>query len=205
MRPGEPPLTEDDAIPANPDNEYGWEKLYAERVAMACGRRYGTKVRIARFENCYGPEGTWSGGREKAPAAICRKVAEAGDSGTIEVWGNGTAVRNYTYVDDLVRGIYMLMQSNLEGPANIGGDEHVTVAGLVDTVIDVSGKRIRKKYVEGPVGVQSRNFDKARIKSLGWEAKISLKEGIARLYPWIEAQVGAMRKGQQGATQKAVV
>jgi nucleoside-diphosphate-sugar epimerase len=197
MRPGEPPLTEDDAIPANPDNEYGWEKLYAERVAMAYGRRYGTKVRIARFENCYGPEGTWTGGREKAPAAICRKVAEAEDGGTIEVWGDGTAVRNYTYVDDLVRGIYMLMQSSLEGPTNIGGDEHVTVAQLVDTVIDVSGKRIRKKYVEGPVGVQSRNFDKARLKSLGWQAKISLREGIARLYPWIEAQVGAVPEAKR--------
>jgi nucleoside-diphosphate-sugar epimerase len=205
MRPGEPPLTEDDAVPANPDNEYGWEKLYAERVAMACGRRYGTQVRIARFENCYGPEGTWNGGREKAPAAICRKVAEAEDGGTIEVWGDGAAVRNYTFVDDLVRGIYMLMQSNLEGPANIGGDERVTVNELVDTVIDVSGRRIRKKYVEGPVGVQSRNFDKARIKSLGWEAKISLKEGIARLYPWIEAQVEAAHKARHRATQKAVV
>jgi nucleoside-diphosphate-sugar epimerase len=203
MRPGEPPLTEADAVPANPDNEYGWEKLYAERVAMAYGRRYGTKVRIARFENCYGPEGTWTGGREKAPAAICRKVAEAEDGGTIEVWGNGKAVRNYTYVDDLVRGVYMLMQSDLEGAANIGGDEHVTVAQLVDTVIDVSGKRIRRKYVEGPVGVQSRNFDKARMKSLGWEAKVSLREGIARLYPWIEAQVGAMPQAKRGRRKTA--
>ena len=116
MEPDEPPLTEDDAIPANPDNEYGWEKLYAERVAMAYGRRYGMKVRIARFENCYGPEGTWTGGREKAPAAICRKVAEAEDGGTIEVWGDGTAIRVFTYVDDLVDGIFVLMQSDLEGP-----------------------------------------------------------------------------------------
>ena len=181
MQRGEPTLTEDDAIPANPDNEYGWEK-----------------VRIARFENSYGPEGTWNGGREKAPAAICRKVAEAEDGGTIEVWGNGTAVRNYTYVDDLVAGIYLLMQSDLEGPANIGGDEYVTVSELVDTVIEVSGKRIRKKHVEGPVGVQSRNFDKARIKSLGWEAKISLREGIARTYSWIEGQVGkAVEEGRR--------
>ena len=202
MMPGEPQLTEDDAIPANPDNEYGWEKLYAERVAMAYGRRYGMKVRIARFENCYGPEGTWTGGREKAPAAICRKVAEAEDGGTIEVWGNGMAVRNYTYVDDLVEGVYLLMQSNLEGPVNIGGDEHVTVGQLVDTVIEVSGKKIRKKYVEGPVGVQSRNFSKARIKSLGWEAKTSLREGIARLYPWIEAQVGAAPEAKIGRRKK---
>jgi nucleoside-diphosphate-sugar epimerase len=198
MRPGEPALTEDDAIPANPDNEYGWEKLYAERVATAYGRRYGTKVRIARFENCYGPEGTWTGGREKAPAAICRKVAEAEDGGTIEVWGDGTAVRNYTYVDDLVEGIYKLMHSDLEGPANIGSDEYVTVDELVDTVIRVSGKRILKRYVEGPVGVQSRNFSKARMKSLGWEARTSLREGIARTYPWIEAQVGAAPEAKRG-------
>jgi len=192
MRPGEPPLTEEDAIPANPDNEYGWEKLYAERVAMAYGRRYVMKVRIARFENCYGPEGTWRGGREKAPAAICRKVAEAGDGGTIEVWGDGTAVRNYTYVDDLVEGIFVLMQSELEGPVNIGGEEYVTVAELVKTVIEVSGKRIKVKYVPGPVGVQARNFSKERIKSLGWEAQVSLREGITRTYRWIEEQVMAL-------------
>jgi len=192
MQPGEPPLTEEDAIPANPDNEYGWEKLYAERVAMAYGRRYGMKVRIARFENCYGPEGTWRGGREKAPAAICRKVAEVEDGGTIEVWGDGTAVRNYTYVDDLVEGIFMLMQSELEGPVNIGGEEYVTVAELVKTVIEVSGKRIKVKYVPGPVGVQARNFSKERIKSLGWEARVSLREGIARTYRWIEEQVKAL-------------
>ncbi len=205
MQLGEPELTEDDAIPANPDNEYGWEKLYAERVAMAHGRRYGMKVRIARFENTYGPQGAWTGGREKAPAAICRKVAEAEDGGIIEVWGSGTAVRNYTYVDDLVEGILRLMHSDLEGPVNIGGDEHVTVAELVDTVVGVSGKRIRKKYVEGPVGVQSRNFSKARIKSLGWEAKICLKEGIARTYPWIAAQVEAARDRRRGATKGRVV
>ncbi len=189
MERGEPPLTEDDAIPANPDNEYGWEKLYAERVAMAYGRHHPMKVRVARFQNCYGPEGTWTGGREKAPAAICRKVAMAENSGTVPVWGDGTAIRAYTYVDDLVEGVYVLMQSDLEGPAIIGSDEYVTVDELVETVIDISGKAIHKSYVEGPVGVHARNFSKARIKSLGWEAKYSLKEGIARTYPWIEAQV----------------
>jgi len=189
MQPGEPALTEDDAIPANPHNEYGWEKLYAERVAMAYGRHYDMNVRIARFQNCYGPEGTWTGGREKAPAAISRKVAEAEDSGIIHVWGDGTAIRAYTYVDDLVDGIYTLMQSDLEGPVNLGSDERVTVAELVRTVIEVSGKRVNVKYVPGPVGVHARNFSKARIKSLGWRAKVSLKEGIALTYPWIETQV----------------
>ncbi len=193
MQPGEPALTEDDAIPAHPDNEYGWEKLYAERVAMAYGRHTDMKVRIARFQNCYGPVGTWRGGREKAPAAICRKVAEAEDGGTIEVWGHGVAVRAYTYVDDMVDGIYLLMHSGLEGPVNIGSSEHVTVDELVETVIEVAGKEIHKKYVEGPVGVQSRNFSKKRIHSLGWRAKVFLKEGLGYTYPWIETQVKAAR------------
>jgi GDP-D-mannose 3',5'-epimerase len=201
MAPGDPEMTEDDAIPAQPDNEYGWEKLYAERVAMAYGRHTDMKVRIARFQNCYGPEGTWRGGREKAPAAICRKVAMAengpstgsGQGGTIPVWGDGTAIRAYTYVDDLIEGIYMLMHSDFEDPVNIGSSQYVTVDELVDTVIEVSGKTIHKKYVEGPVGVQARNFSKARIHSLGWEAKFSLKEGIERTYPWIERQVKMLR------------
>jgi GDP-D-mannose 3',5'-epimerase len=197
MAPGEPEMTEDEAIPANPDNEYGWEKLYAERVAMAYGRHYPMRVRIARFQNCYGPEGTWRGGREKAPAAICRKVAEAEDGGTIEVWGDGTAIRAYTYVSDLVDGIYLLMQSDLEEPVNIGSEEYVTVDELVNTVIEVSGKEIHVRHIKGPVGVQARNFSKERIRSLGWEAKVSLKEGIARTYPWIEEQVKAARMSKK--------
>lgn len=201
MEPGEPEMTEDEAIPANPNNEYGWEKLYAERVAMAYGRRYGMKVRIGRFENCYGPEGTWSGGREKAPAAICRKVADAEDGGTIEVWGDGTAIRSYTYVSDMVDGIFMLMQSDLEGPVNIGSPEYVTVDELVATVIEASGKRINVKYIEGPVGVQSRNFSNERIYSIGWRPTVSLREGIAVTYRWIEAQVKAARK-QSEAPQR---
>jgi GDP-D-mannose 3',5'-epimerase len=191
MQPGEPEMTEDEAVPANPDNEYGWEKLYAERMAMAYARNCDIKVRIARFQNCYGPEGTWTGGREKAPAAICRKVAEAEDGGTIEVWGDGSAIRSYTYVTDMVDGIYMLMQSDLEGPVNIGCPQYVTVDELVAVVIEVSGKEIHIKHVDGPVGVHSRNFSNARIYSLGWRAKVFLKEGISLTYPWIEAQVKA--------------
>jgi GDP-D-mannose 3',5'-epimerase len=194
MQPGEPEMTEAEAIPANPDNEYGWEKLYSERIAMAYERNLGMKVRIARFQNCYGPYGTWTGGREKAPAAISRKVAEVGDGGTIEVWGDGTAVRSYTYVDDMVDGIYLLMQSDLQGAVNIGCPEYVTVDELVKTVAEVSGKTIHIKHIEGPVGVQSRNFSNERIYSLGWQAKHYLKDGISRTYPWIEEQVNKARE-----------
>jgi len=189
MQPGEPELTEDDAVPADPDNEYGWEKLYAERMAQAYGRRFGLPVRIARFQNCYGPEGTWRGGREKAPAAICRKVAEAPHGGSIEVWGDGSAIRSYTYVDDLVEGICSLMHSDLEGPVNIGSPEYVSVKELVEAVIAKSGKVLDVAYVDGPVGVQSRNFSHARIESLGWQAKFSLEEGIGRTYEWVDRQV----------------
>ena len=191
MTPGEPELKEEEAYPALPDNEYGWEKLYAERVALAFGRKHGMEVRIARFQNCYGPEGTWTGGREKAPAAICRKVAEATDGGTIDVWGDGTAIRSYTYVDDMVDGIVRLTASSLAGPANIGSAEYVSVAELVRTVADVAAKAIRVRYVEGPVGVQSRNFSNERIYSVGWRPRYSLKDGIARTYPWVQAQVEA--------------
>jgi GDP-D-mannose 3',5'-epimerase len=193
MQPGEPEMTEAEAIPAHPDNEYGWEKLYSERMAQAYARHYSMAVRIARFQNCYGPEGTWTGGREKAPAAICRKVAEAEEGGTIDVWGDGTAVRSYTYVGDMVDGIYRLMHSDLEGAANIGCPQYVTVDELVHTVAKVAGKRIQIRHVEGPVGVQSRNFSNARIESLGWRARVFLEEGIGYTYPWIEAQVEAQR------------
>jgi nucleoside-diphosphate-sugar epimerase len=189
MKPGESEMSENEAIPAQPDNEYGWEKLYSERVAMAYSRRYGMTVRIARFQNCYGPEGTWRGGREKAPAAICRKVAEVKDGGTIEVWGDGKAIRSYTYVADMVEAIYLLMQSDLDGPVNIGCPQYVSVDELVHIVSEVAGKKIYIEHVKGPVGVQSRNFSNARIYSTGWRAKYFLKDGISLTYPWIESQV----------------
>ena len=189
MQPGEPEMTEAEAIPANPDNEYGWEKLYAERIAQAYARHNPIEVRIARFQNCYGPYGTWTGGREKAPAAMCRKIAAVEDGGTIEVWGDGTAIRSYTYVSDMVDGIYMLMQSDMEGAANIGCPQYVTVDELVTAVAKVSGKTIHIKHIDGPVGVQSRNFSNERIYSLRWEAKVFLEEGIGHTYAWIEEQV----------------
>jgi nucleoside-diphosphate-sugar epimerase len=195
MEPGEPELTEEQGLPALPDNEYGWEKLYAERTALAYGRRFGMQVRIARFQNCYGPEGTWTGGREKAPAAICRKVAEADDGGTVEVWGDGSAIRSYTYVDDMVDGICRLTHSGLTTPVNIGSPEYVSVDELVRAVAEIAGKRIRILHVAGPVGVRSRNFSNERIYSTGWRAGFSLRDGMARTYPWVEAQVRAHQPG----------
>ena len=188
MKKGEPEMTEAQAVPANPDNEYGWEKLYSERFAEAYSRHSKMEVRIARFQNCYGPEGTWRGGREKAPAALCRKVACAPEGGEVEVWGDGSAVRSYTYIDDMVDGIYRLMQSNLKGAVNIGCPQYVDVKELLETVADVAGKRIVLKPVKGPVGVQSRNFSNERIYSIGWTSKFNLRAGIEQTYPWVLEQ-----------------
>ncbi len=186
---GEEHISEQDAYPALPDNEYGWEKLYAERTALAFARNRGIEVRIARFQNCFGPYGTWRGGREKAPAAICRKVAMAEDGGEIEVWGDGTALRCYTYVEDLCAGVHALMQSDLRKPTNIGTEEIVSVNGLVDAVARVAGKEIQIRHVDGPVGVLARYHTIDRIRSTGWGARYSLEDGIKTTYPWIQRQV----------------
>ncbi len=191
MDPNEPELSEEEAYPAQPDNEYGWEKLYAERMAMAYGRMHGMKVRLARFQNTYGPEGTWHGGREKAPAALSRKIAEAEDGGTIEIWGDGSAMRAYTYIDDLLDGILLLMKSDLKNGVNIGRRQYVSVIELVQTIAEASGKKINIKHIEGPVGVKARNFRNDLIKSIGWKSSYSLRAGIANTYPWVKAQVEA--------------
>ena len=158
---------------------------------MAYGRRHEMTVRLARFQNCYGPEGTWRGGREKAPAAMCRKIAEAPDGGTIEIWGDGTAMRAYTYVDDMVDGIVTLMKSDLENGVNIGRREYVSVDELALLVAGIAGKKIHLRHVDGPVGVRARNFLAPRMASIGWESKVSLREGLSRTYPWIASQVEA--------------
>jgi GDP-D-mannose 3',5'-epimerase len=198
QQPDEPDLTEDDAYPAQPDNEYGWEKLYSERVALAYRRNQGMTVRVARFQNCYGPYGTWNGGREKAPAAMCRKVAAVEDGGTIEVWGDGTAMRVFTYVDDLVDGIHLLMQSDVEEPTNIGADERISVNGLVALVAEVAGKTVNTRHVDGPVGVHARNHSSDRIRAMGWVDRHSLRDGIAKTYPWVKEQTEqAMARGEK--------
>ncbi len=189
MKIGEDALTEEEAYPALPDNEYGWEKLYSERVVSAYGRKYGITVKISRFQNCYGPEGAWIGGREKAPAAICRKIAEAQDGGTIEVWGDGTAVRSFMYIDDLLDGIRLLMNSNVSEPVHIGSPEYVSVNQLVEVVSMIAKKRINIKYVSGPRGAESRNISNEKIYALGWKPKFSLEDGIRLMYPWVEEQV----------------
>ena len=190
MELGEAELTEDDAYPALPDNEYGWEKLYAERAVASYAREGRFQARIARFQNCYGPEGTWTGGREKAPAALCRKVAESTD-GTIEVWGDGSAVRSFIYVDDLVEGVRRLVDSEVSDPTNIGTREYVSVQELVELVASSAERQITPLWVPGPVGVQSRNFSNDRIESLGFDPKFGLVQGLANTYPWIANQVAS--------------
>lgn len=188
MQPGEPELPEEGAYPARPDNEYGWEKLYSERMLMAFGRKYGMQARIARFQNCYGPEGTWNGGREKAPAAMCRKIALAKNGDDIEIWGDGSAIRSYTYIDDMVDGIHRLTESDLQGPTNIGSPQYINVRELVAAVARVAGKKIGIRSVPGPVGVQSRAFSNAKIDSLGWKARHDIVSGLEKTYPWVAAQ-----------------
>ncbi len=198
MQPDEPDITEDDAYPAQPDNEYGWEKLYSERMAKAYERNFGMITRLARFQNCYGPYGTWNGGREKAPAALSRKIAAMGDDGSIEIWGDGSAMRVYIYVDDLVDGIYLLMQSDEERPTNIGSDQRVSVNELVQVIEKISGKNVDIKHIDGPVGVQARNHSSARIRALGWECKHDLAAGMEKTYPWVKEQtLVAMERGEE--------
>jgi GDP-D-mannose 3',5'-epimerase len=181
-------LREEDAYPADPDNFYGWEKLFTEKMCEAYKRDYGLSVRIVRYHNIYGPEGTYKGGREKAPAALCRKVAEASDPGTITIWGDGKQTRSFCYIDDAIVGTVKLMESDFDEPINIGSERLVTIDQLADIIIKISGKTITKKYdLSAPQGVRGRNADISLArKVLGWEPKVSLEEGLARTYKWIE-------------------
>ena len=184
-------LKEGDAYPADPDNFYGWEKLYTEKMCEAFKKDYDLDIRIARYHNIYGPEGTYKGGREKAPAALCRKVAEASNPGEIEIWGDGKQTRSFCYIDDCLRGTIMLMESDYLEPLNIGSDTLVTIDELSDKIIKISGKTISKKYdTTAAQGVRGRNADLDLVKKiLGWEPKISLEEGLSKTYKWVEEQV----------------
>ena len=188
-------LRESDAYPAAPDSEYGWEKLFSERLYMSYMRNYGVEVRIARFHNIFGPEGTWTGGREKAPAAICRKVAEAKDGEEIEIWGDGKQTRTFLYIDECLEGVRRLMNSEFTGPVNIGSEELISINDLAKMVIGFSGKNLSLNHVEGPQGVRGRSSNNDLIKEkLGWVPSKPLKEGMKITYKWIEEQVKEQKK-----------
>jgi GDP-D-mannose 3',5'-epimerase len=188
------PLKEEDAYPAQPQDAYGWEKLVAERLCLHYREDYGIETRIVRFHNIFGPLGTWEGGREKAPAALCRKIAVAKLTGSheIEIWGDGEQTRSFCHIDDCVKGIYKLMRSHCGEPLNLGQDRMVSINQLADMIAEIAGIRIIKKHVPGPQGVRGRNSDNTRLRQvLGWEPEISLEEGLLRTYTWIETQVRA--------------
>jgi GDP-D-mannose 3',5'-epimerase len=186
------PLREEDAYPAQPQDAYGWEKLLAERLGLHYHEEYGMATRIVRFHNIFGPFGTWQGGREKAPAALCRKVAVAKltNNSEVEIWGDGEQTRSFCYIDDCVTGLFKLMQSDYTEPLNLGQDRLVTISQLADMIAAIAGIRIIKKYIPGPQGVRGRNSDNSRLRQvLQWEPEMTLEEGLAYTYAWIEDQV----------------
>lgn len=190
MDPDNPKCSEDSAYPAQPDSEYGWEKLFSERLYLSYQRNHGLEVRIARFHNIFGPEGTWDGGREKAPAALCRKVALAHDGGEIEIWGDGKQTRSFLYIDECLEGIRRLMNSSFSGPVNIGSEEMVTINRLASIVAEIAGKKLSLKHIPGPLGVRGRNSDNDLIKlKLGWAPSEKLADGLATTYHWIKRQM----------------
>lgn len=204
--PGSPNCAEDSAYPAAPDSEYGWEKLFSERLYLAYARNHGIGVRIARYHNVFGPEGTWTGGKEKAPAALCRKVAAAPHGGEIEIWGDGNQTRSFLYIDECVEGTLRLMRSDFSGPVNIGSEEMVSINELAQMIMQVARKTVSIRHIPGPTGVRGRSSDNRLIRQrLGWAPGQPLAAGLAATYPWIEAQVrrneltvGAERYGDGG-------
>ena len=195
MDPDNPKCSEDSAYPAAPDSEYGWEKLFSEHLYLSYHRNYGLDVNIARFHNIFGPEGTWTDGREKAPAAMCRKVAETPENGEIEMWGDGKQTRSFLYIDECLEGIRLLMDSDFSGPVNIGSEEMVTINQLAEMAMDIAGKHLTIKHIPGPLGVRGRNSDNNLIsQKLGWKPSKLLKDGMIKTYKWIEQQVKEANK-----------
>jgi GDP-D-mannose 3',5'-epimerase len=190
LDPDNPKCSEDSAYPAAPDSEYGWEKLFSERMYASYARNKGMEVRVARYHNIYGPEGSWNDGKEKAPAALCRKVAMANNQGEIEVWGDGVQTRSFLYIDDCVDATIALTRSEFEGPVNIGSEEMISINNLALLIADVSGKKITINNIPGPEGVRGRNSDNKLIgEKIGWQPKYTLRDGIEKTYPWIDQQV----------------
>jgi GDP-D-mannose 3',5'-epimerase len=194
LDPNNPKCSEGSAYPAAPDSEYGWEKLFSERLYLAYSRNLGIDVKIARFHNIFGPQGTWNGGKEKAPAAMCRKVAEATNGGTIEVWGDGMQTRSFLYIDECLDGVRKLMESSFSGPVNIGSDEMISINDFAQMAIDISGKNLKIENVSGPLGVRGRNSDNELIfRELGWKPSLKLIDGMTITYKWILNQVQEQR------------
>ena len=192
LDPDNPNCAEDSAYPANPDSEYGWEKLFSERLYLAYNRNYGMQCRVARFHNIFGPEGTWEGGKEKAPAAMCRKVAMAENGSSIEVWGDGQQTRSFLYIDECIDGVLRLTRSKFEGPVNIGSEEMISINDLARMVIEISGKDLSIENIPGPEGVRGRNSDNTLIREkLDWAPEEPLAKGMERVYAWISTQVAA--------------
>lgn len=190
QNPDNPNCEEKSAYPAAPDSEYGWEKLFSERLFLAYNRNHGMSNRVARYHNIFGPQGAWQGGKEKAPAAICRKVALAANDGDIEIWGDGLQTRSFLFIDECLEGTIRLTRSNFEGPVNIGSDEMVTINQLVDIVSDIAGKKLHKIHIPGPTGVRGRNSDNRLIEEkLGWRPSLTLTQGLEKTYEWIEQQI----------------
>jgi nucleoside-diphosphate-sugar epimerase len=208
--PSNPNCKEDSAYPAAPDSEYGWEKLFSERLYFAYNRNHGIPVAVARYHNIFGPEGTWDGGREKAPAAICRKVAKAKNIDQIEVWGDGMQTRSFLYIDECIEATRRMMEHpDFIGPVNIGSEEMVTINELVEITARIANKEISKKHIDGPLGVRGRNSDNTLIKQvLGWAPSITLKDGLTRTHAWLKDRVAEEKaKGNdlsQLATSKVV-
>ena len=202
LDPDNPKCSEDSAYPAAPDSEYGWEKLFSERLYLTYQRNHGIAVRVARFHNIFGPKGTWTGGREKAPAAVCRKVAETPDGGVIEIWGDGKQTRSFLIVDECVEGVRRLMESDFSGPVNIGSEEMIAINDFARMVIDISGKQLSVKNISGPTGVRGRNSDNALIREkLGWAPSQPLRTGVEETYHWI---VGEIRKAAKPQVENLV-
>jgi GDP-D-mannose 3',5'-epimerase len=196
--PDNPNCEESSAYPASPDSDYGWEKLFSERLYLAFQRNYDMEVRIVRYHNIFGPKGTWDGGKEKAPAAMCRKVAMAQDGGEIEIWGDGKQTRSFLYIEECLEGSLRLMRSDWTGPVNVGSDEMVTIDQLADMAMNIARKRLTKKHIDGPLGVRGRNSDNRLIEEkLGWRPSRPLKEGMEKTYKWIEEQVTKIRQDKQ--------
>jgi len=190
MDPDNPKCSEDSTYPAAPDSEYGWEKLFSERMYLSYHRNNGLPVRIARFHNIFGPEGAWNDGREKAPAALCRKVAEAPNGGEIEIWGDGKQTRSFLYIDECLEAVRRLMDSDFTGPVNIGSEEMITINGLAKMIMDIAGKKLTIRHIEGPLGVRGRNSDNRLIyEKLRWKPRAKLRDGLEKTYKCIEQQV----------------